>query len=355
MQQKISEFFRSADVDSLLLAAGDVQTDTNFYYFTEISKSRHLSAFLILRKGKKPLVLTDPREYGILKKYRNFSTLLFKDRNELAAILNKYLGKKVGIDHESTTVSGYKRIKKIIKNRKFVDVSDSLGNTRSTKTPDEIAKIREACKISDEIINKTAHSVKEGQSEKEIVKKLDMQALSGSEGSSFPTIVAAGKNSATPHHIAGQAKLRKGGILLIDFGVVYDGYCSDLTRTFVLGNANVMQKHVYAVVYRAQRAAMAQIKHGAKASDIFHAANNIIKEAFRQDMIHALGHGLGILVHDFPQGLHKKASYSLLQDMVLTVEPGYYGPFGVRIEDDIVVTKKGCKLLSDAPPRLVEI
>ena len=117
----------------------------------------------------------------------------------------------------------------------------------------------------------------------------------------------------------------------------------------------MMQKHVYATVYKAQRAAIAAIKPGIKAKDVFNIANNIIKKNFGQDMIHALGHGLGILVHDYPQGLHKKATYPLKAGMVLTVEPGYYGPFGVRIEDDIMVMKNGCKLLSNAPERLVEL
>ena len=355
MKEKIAEFFRGADCDSLLLATGDMHTDTNFYYFTEISKSRHLSALLILRKGKRPLVITDPREYGILRKYRNFDTVLFKDGKELSALLNKYLGRRVGIDHEMTSIARFKRTKKLLKNRRFVDISDSLNNVRSVKTNKEIRKIHEACKITEEIISKVAESTKEGQTEKEIAKKLDMAALSSSEGHSFPTIVAAGRNSATPHHIAGSAKVRNGEIVLIDFGIIYDGYCSDLTRTFVLGRANVMQKHVYATVYKAQREAILAIKEGVKAKDVFNIANNIIKQAFGKDMIHALGHGLGILVHDFPQGLHKKADYALKSGMVLTVEPGYYGPFGVRIEDDIVVTAKGCKLLSDASPILLGI
>lgn len=355
MREKISELFSSTDADSVLLATGDMHTDTNFYYFTEISKSRHLSALLILRKGKKPLVITDPREYGILRKYRSFDTVLFKDGKELSALLNKYLGRRVGIDHEMTSMARFKRTKKLLKNRRFADISDSLNKVRSVKTSGEIRKIHEACKITEEIISKVSKTVREGQTEREIAKKLDMQALSSSEGASFPTIVAAGRNSATPHHIAGSAKVRNGEIVLIDFGIIYDGYCSDLTRTFVLGRANVMQKHVYATVYKAQRAAIAKIRAGVQAKDIFNIANNIIKEAFKQDMVHALGHGLGILVHDFPQGLHKKAGYALARGMVLTVEPGYYGPFGVRIEDDIAVTKNGCKLLSDAPQILVEI
>lgn len=355
MQQKISEFFRSVDADSVLFATGDMHIDTNFYYFTELSKNRRLSALLVLRKGGKPLVITDPREYGILRKYRNFNTILFKDRKELAILLNKALGKKIGIDHEMTSMAHFKRTKKLLRVRKFVDISDSLNKLRSVKTDKEIRKIKEACIITEEIISKVAKSVKEGQSEKEIAKKLDMQALSSSEGHAFPTIVAAGRNSATPHHIAGSAKLRNGGIVLVDFGVIYDGYCSDLTRTFVFGRANVMQKHVYATVYKAQRAAIAAIKEGIRAKDVFNIANNIIKENFKQDMIHALGHGLGILVHDFPQGLHKKAEYALKANMVLTVEPGYYGPFGVRIEDDIAVTRSGCRLLSDAPDYLIEL
>jgi len=354
MREKINGLFKATDVDSMLLATSGYHVDTNFYYFTELSQKKQLTGFLVLRKGKKPLLLTDPREYGILKKYRNFDTLLYRDRKELIALLNKHLGKKIGINHQEMSLAGYKKIKNILKKSRFVDVSDTLNTLRGTKTRAEISKIHEACKIGDEIIAKVARNVKESQTEKEIAKRLDILALSNSEGHSFPTIVAIAGNSATPHHIAGNAQLKKGSILLIDFGVVYDGYCSDLTRTFVFSRANAMQKHVYAVVYKAQRTAMAAIKDGVKARTVFHAANNIVKRA-GQDMIHALGHGLGILVHDFPQSIHKKASYRLRRGMVITVEPGYYRQFGVRIEDDVVVTKKGCKLLSDAPSQLVEL
>ncbi len=355
MQQKITELFRNIDADSLLLMTSGYHVDTNFYYFSQLSQKKQVSGLMVLRKGKKPLIITDPREYGILKTYRNFQTVVYRDQKQFSGILGKSLGRKIGIDHQATSLARYRSIKKLLKSRKFIDVSNQLNDLRGTKTNSEIKKIKEACRLTEEIIGNVTKTVKEGQSEIEIAKKLDLAALGSSEGRSFPTIVAAGKNSATPHHHAGTAKIRTGSILLIDFGVVYDGYCSDLTRTFTLGRANVMQKHVYATVYRAQRAAMAQIREGALANKVFDSANNIVKEAFGKDMIHALGHGLGILVHDLPQGLHKKANYPLKADMVLTVEPGYYGPFGVRIEDDVLVTKKGCKLLSDAPERLIEL
>ena len=355
MRAKVRELFKDIDADSILLASGDRHIDTNFYYFSEMSKMRHLTGFMVLRNGRKPLVIADPREYKIFKNRRSIDTVLFKDGKDLQSLLGKALSKKIGIDHQWTSLLEERWLKKLLKGREFIDVSNSLSTVRSIKTNKEIRKISEACKITEEIIGKVVKTVKEGQIEKEIAKKLDIQALSSSEGASFPTIVASGRNSATPHHIPGKAKIKKGDILLIDFGVIHEGYCSDLTRTFVLGNANVMQKHVYATVYKAQRSAIAAIKEGVKAKDVFNIANKIIKQNFGKDMIHALGHGLGILVHDFPQGLHKKADYKLKQNMVLTVEPGYYGPFGVRIEADVAVTTKGCKLLSDASPILVGI
>lgn len=173
---------------------------------------------------------------------------------------------------------------------------------------------------------------------------------------SFPPIIASGKNSAVPHHVSGNTRLAE-GIFLADVGVVYRGYCSDMTRTYVIGEPTAMHKHMYAVVNRAKKESTAMAEAGEKAVDVFNAANSIIKDSYGVDMIHGLGHGLGIEVHDYPDGFRQKSKTVLREGMCLTVEPGYYkeGFGGVRIEDDIVIRNGRPKALSRAPERLVSL
>src|SRR3989338_526871 len=131
MQQKIGELFKNSDIDSVLLITSGHNVDTNFYYFTQLSQKKEVSGFLVFRKGKKPLLITDPREYAILKTYRNFDTVLYRNQKELVSILNKAVGKKVGIDHNAISLTRYKNIRKLLKKRKFADISEKFNNLRS--------------------------------------------------------------------------------------------------------------------------------------------------------------------------------------------------------------------------------
>ncbi len=357
MLARINELLGAGKVDSILLRTDGDSIDPNFYYFSGLSKTSKSSSFLILKRSKKPILVTSILEYGGLKGNKNLHIVSYNSHEALAKMFKKNLTGRVGINYSYYTLSGYKKLRKILPGKKFVDMSGQLSKMRETKTEEEVKKISRVCKITEDVLKKVPDIARIGMTERGLADELEYIAKKmGAESLSFPSIVAVGKNTSVPHHVTGKTKLSKCKILLVDFGVVYDGYCSDLTRTFFVGHAPEKVKHVYDVVYRSQRASIKNIREGAKSSDIFKIASDILKKDLGQSLIHGLGHGIGIDVHDFPAGMSDKFNSILKENMCLTVEPGYYkGEIGIRIEDDIVVKKNDCRLLSNAPKELVEI
>ncbi len=355
MHQKISALLKDTNADSALLYTQEGSIDPNFYYFTRLSKKKELSAYLILKKGK-PVIIANSLEYEEISKVAGFRVVKIDKKGQLQGALKKYLGKSIGLNYDYVSVASFKKIKNILKGRRFSDISKKLGEIRSVKTKEELRNIKEACKVTNELFDFLKSIAKRNTTEMEIANQIETKSRQlGAEGLAFPAIIASGKNSASPHHVPGKTKLQS-GVLLADIGVVYNGYCSDMTRTFFIGEPTVMHKHMYAVVNNAKKEAIGMAKHGAKAKDIFHAGNGIIKKNFSSDMIHSIGHGLGILVHDYPHGIGQNSAFRLKENMCLAVEPAYYNhDCGVRIEDDIVVTKGKARLLSEAPDELIQL
>ncbi len=236
--------------------------------------------------------------------------------------------------------------------KKFVDVSEKWLDIRLIKTPEEIKKIRKAC----EIASKVAENIPlmEMNTELGIAAQIEYaMKMEGASKPSFDTIVATGPNAADPHHGTSSKSVRTGEFLLIDFGAVYQNYCSDVTRTFFLGKPTAKDVKMYETVLKAQEAALELIQPGIEGKDVDKAARNVIDShpEYKETFIHSLGHGLGLLVHDGGALSPHEEKFELKEGMVLTVEPGIYlqGYGGVRIEDDIVVTKDGYELLTPAP------
>ncbi|MBI2579363.1 MAG: aminopeptidase P family protein [Candidatus Aenigmarchaeota archaeon] len=340
-------------IDSLLLFTREDDIDPNFYYFTGMSRMQRLTAYMIAGKGK-PVVITNPLEYGMLSRNRNFTAVKTENRKQIQSALRQRLGEKVGINCDYVSVNSMKKLRSVLKGRKFIDVSKQLCGMRAVKAKEEIHKIREACRITEELFSFLEASARKGRTEIGIANGLETEARRlGAEGMAFPPIIASGRNSAVPHHRTGKAKLA-GGILLADIGVIYEGYCSDITRTYYIGEPTVMHKHMYAVINSARKEAIKTAKPGVRAKKIFESANSIIKKGYGSGMIHSLGHGLGIEVHEAPS-VSSKSKETLGSGMCITIEPGYYmWDFGVRIEDDIVIAKKPV-MLSRAPDNLVSL
>ena len=237
------------------------------------------------------------------------------------------------------------------------ELADEINKLRMIKTDDEVELIARAEAIGDEAFNHIINFMEVGMSEKQIALELEyvMKNL-GADGLSFDTIVASGCNSSMPHAVPTDKIIEDGDFVTLDFGCIYKGYCSDMTRTVYMGDElTERQLEVYTTVLNAQKAALKSIKPGMVCSDIDKIAREYIAQAGYGDYFgHGLGHGVGLYIHEEPR-FSPKCDTVLESGMVLSVEPGIYlpGEFGVRIEDLIVVTDDGYENLAKSPKVLI--
>ncbi len=265
--------------------------------------------------------------------------------DQLGAICKKIHVKSSGIDTASVTYSLFNRINDKVRLRPANDLVTAL---RMVKDTAEISAIRTACRITVAAC-KYAHSiVQAGMTESRLSFKIEEYFASRQVRPSFLPIVASGPNTADPHHISGGRRIGKNDVLLIDIGCVYKGYCADLTRTCILGKISHLTRTVYALTERAQKETIRALRPGIKARQADSVARSIIAEGgYGSRFIHTTGHGIGVEVHESPR-LGPKDETVIKPGMVVTVEPGIYlsDKFGVRIEDTVLVTEKGCEVLT---------
>lgn len=355
MQKKISEFFSRSKADAVLLRNIAAAPEQNFFYFSGLPFGHYSGSFLALRPGMAPVLIANCLENTGIPglKARRFSS-----KARLESILkNEFSGaKKIGINFESYQKNAFSRAKKILRGKKFADISQALGKVRETKTNKEISRIRKAARISEKAAQKIPDFIKKGMTENQLRFRLDcLLREEGDDDLAFSTIVASGRNSSVPHHVPGSSKIGR-GILLVDFGAKYKNYCSDITRMFCIGKASESQKGLYKKIFEAKKFAAGMCRPGVKCADVFEETAGFIKKETGLGLIHGLGHGLGLEAHDFPHGFLEKSKDTLKEGMVLTLEPAVYTKqFGIRIEDDILITGNGCRLLSSAPEELVEL
>lgn len=244
-----------------------------------------------------------------------------------------------------------------------VDITDVLDDMRVYKTAQEMASLREACRITSRIAERVPQMARDGMTEIDLVAEMEYgMRKEGAEGFAFETLVAFGENSAKPHHNSGRRQLREGDLVLVDFGAEVGRMGADITRTYVAGRPTTNQEALYGAVLTVQLDSLDMIRAGVDGRGIHDMAFSRLKEVGQRiggkkgdQMTHGLGHSLGRFTHD---GKRLSAHYVLPSGLVTTVEPGCYiqGMGGVRIEDDVVVTDDGCEILTDAPKdRLIEI
>lgn len=237
----------------------------------------------------------------------------------------------------------------------FVPLSAELSAIRITKDESEIAIIREAIRIGDEAFRRTLPEIKTGVTEAHVAAVLEHEMrLLGAQGPSFTTIVASGYRSAMPHGTASEKKLEAHDPITIDFGCVYQGYCSDATRTVFLGEPTDEMRRIYEVVLEAQQKTAHSLKPGMTGHEIDKIARDVISDAgYGEYFGHSLGHSLGLLVHE-PPSAAPGAETRFEPGSFVTVEPGIYvaGVGGVRIEDTCLITEEGAEILTDLPKEL---
>ena len=236
----------------------------------------------------------------------------------------------VGFEENYVTYAKYKEYMHRFKINNFVETENMIEKQRMIKDEEEIESIQKACKVTDDCFEYILGYIKPGMTEKQIAREIDDYYYKNAEGTSFDTIVASGENSSKPHAVPTDRKIQEKDIITIDMGCKIDGYCSDMTRTFFVGEIPEEMKKVYDLVLKNR-------------------LNNY-------DLIHALGHGVGLDIHESPI-ISTRSENILKENMVVTDEPGIYiaGQFGIRIEDTVLITKGGCEALTKSNKEYVVI
>ncbi|REH95255.1 aminopeptidase P family protein [Staphylococcus felis] len=326
---------------------------TNVYYLTGFHSDPHerLLAYLITKSGKEFLICPQLDVEEAKKTSFTGNIIGYLDTESPYHKINETFSHLL-IEEAHLTVKRYHEIKQAFDVQQFSNIDDTLKSFRNIKTENELDILRKAAEYADQCIDIGARFLKEGVSEREVVNHIEHTIKDfGINEMSFDTMVLFGDHAAAPHGVPGDRKLSKNEYVLFDLGVVYQHYCSDITRTVPFGEPDQKAKDIYNIVLKAEQEAIALVKPGITIKELDDKARGIIEASGYGDYFpHRLGHGLGLDVHEFPDISHSNTQ-QLEEGMVFTIEPGIYVPdvAGVRIEDDICVTKDGCEVLTHYP------
>ncbi len=309
---------------------------------------------LLVTKAKATLI-TDFRYLRSARKQIPRQVAIFDQKNGLKKLLGKF--KVLGVEDQHITQAQFGALRKALPGAKLKSSSGLVESLRMIKEPDEIKIMRKACAIADECLRRLVKTIRVGVSEDELDWNLLRFARElGAEGFSFPPIICFGKNTADVHHIKESNRLKKGQAVLIDMGIEYKSYMTDMTRTFYTRKPSKVEQKIYTTVLEANQAAIAAIKVGKKLGDIDKVARDYIRKAgYAKHFGHSTGHGVGLQVHEAPS-VSEKSDDAVRPGMVFTIEPGIYFNHlgGVRIEDMVYVTPKGTvEMLTRFPKELL--
>ena len=261
----------------------------------------------------------------------------------------------VGFEENFVTYAEYKELIRKYKINNLVETEYIIEKQRMIKDEEEIKNLEMACEITDNCFNYILGYIKPGMTEKQIADEIEKYYRSRTDGLSFDTIVASGENTSKPHAVPTDRKIQKNDIIMIDMGCKVNGYCSDMTRTFFVGEVPEEVKKIYDLVLKNQRLTIEDMKEGISTRNLTKMVENDFK--FNgYNLIHSLGHGVGMDIHEAPF-LNMRSETTLRENMVVTSEPGIYiaGHFGVRIEDTIQITKNGCISLTKSDKNYIII
>jgi Xaa-Pro dipeptidase len=363
MRERVKRIFRNVgDHLDLIVLMNSVEPhiDMSFFYATGITDGLFEGCAAFLLPDGSVEILTSALEEEAAKK-SGLPLHVFRHREEPSRIIRKLLAghRRIGINAAELTHGAFERLRRFApKNARFADISEAVTGARLVKDAQELEYIQKACDIASKSFEQTLSLIRPGVKESEVASELVYRMQrNGAAGPSFRTIVGSGPNSAEPHYTAGPRKIRKGDLIVIDFGSLYHMYCSDVTRTVVVGKATEEQRRMYATVARAQKAALPRLRPGVTGKAVDAVARNVIDSTkYKGRFIHGLGHSVGLAIHD-GGGLFTTSELVLKSNMVMTDEPGVYIPGfgGVRIEDTVLVTPKGGRYMSTAPRELLEL
>ena len=297
-------------------------------------------------------VISDGRFDEVINQECPWTTRWMRKGNlnsEVANVCKALKLKKLAIQPEKVTLADHDEMRKLAKATKLVHGPSLVTRMRKIKDASELKIMDHALRVAEESFQVVRESIRIGDTELELAARIEYEMKRrGALRPSFPTICAEGANAALPHAHPGERKVKMGSAILLDWGARVGHYCSDLTRVLFVGSIPRELGKVYAIVLEAQELAIAAIKPGVKMCDVDAVARNFIAASgYEKAFNHGLGHGVGIDIHEAPS-LSWRSAEPLVEGMVVTVEPGIYmhGVGGVRIEDDVLVTKRGCRILS---------
>lgn len=352
MIEKLKKLIKDSPFDAALIMSPE-----NRFYFTGFNSS---DGFLLASRDE-AVFITDSRYIEAAENTVKGCKVVLQERSisQLKNILDSFGARSVAVEADKLTVSNLIRFEKALDGLEVIAdgvLDTGINAARSVKEPEEIERIVTAQRIAEKGFEHICEFIKEGKTEKEIQLELDYYMLShGAEGLSFETIAVSGANGSMPHGVPGEKQVKKGELITLDFGALYEGYHSDMTRTVALGEVSDEQKHIYYTVLEAQLAAINTIKQGVTGKEADEAARAVIRNAgYGEYFGHGTGHGVGVEIHEFPN-VSPSNEKPLQSGNVVTAEPGIYipGKFGVRIEDMVYVTENGCENLTKCPKELI--
>lgn len=339
--QNLRSKLKSKNIDGMI-----VNNPVNIRYLTGINAEG-----VLLLTRKENIYITDSRYIEDVQSIITIEDEIIID-NVKDLTIDDYQNfflfcENVGFEENFISYAKYKDYMQKYRINNFVETEQIIENQRIKKDDEEIENIRKACKITDDCFTHLQEFIKIGMTEKEIAYEIErFFIMNGASGLAFDTIVASGINSSKPHAIPTDKKIQEGDIITIDMGCKYNGYCSDMTRTIFVGYVQEYMKKIYNLVLKNQEETLPRIYEGANTRILFQMVDNNFKN-FGYELTHALGHGVGMDVHENPV-IGPKREVLLEKNMVITDEPGIYipGKFGVRIEDTVLVTKDGYETLT---------
>lgn len=341
-------------LDGLLISDG-----YNIHYLSGFTGA---TGYLYISKGCQ-MILTDSR-YTLQAQNQSDGFEVFEISSncgyeaKLESLMTEEGVQTLGIEDKVTTLDTYMRLKEKFAGIELVPLESKVDLLRMIKTPEELEYIGQAAAIADGAFEHILTVLKPGITELYVAAELEYYMKThGAQGLSFETIAVSGLNGAKPHGVPGNKLLQAGEFLTMDFGCCYEGYCSDMTRTVVIGKADQKQKEVYGTVLKAQTEALEAIKAGIQCDQVDAIARTIIGEAgYGAYFGHGLGHSAGLFIHEEPR-LSPSCKMTLKANMTMTVEPGIYIPDfgGVRIEDLVYITQEGCVNLTHSEKNLLEL
>ncbi len=350
---RMQEMLKDASHAALIISAVNRRYFTGFY-----SKE----GYLLITKEAVYLIV-DARYYeNACRTAQNCTVMMLNDlQKQLGSLLDLHSITRVSMEYDRVTIAELTRLSKRFKFVTFdcsSRLSDSIDRLRIIKTDEELRRISFAQRIAEAALSKTISRLCPGMTEKQIAAMLNYYMMDmGADGTAFDTIAASGINSSFPGVLPTDKPIEPGDFLTLNFGAVYCGYCSEISRTIVIGRPTDDMKHIYNAVWGANTDAIKAVRTDITGKVIDNVARATLEAwSFEEYFTHGLGHGIGLESREPPR-ISSKSDFSLRENMVITIEPGVYipGKYGVRIADTVIITENGCRNITEIPKTLIYV